>query len=80
MSRSTWRVAGLVVAALCGTSAIAAAQAAPVQPAGNPGYRVGSRAVLGGDGGWDYLTPDTAAHRLYITRGTHVQVVSLDSL
>ena len=83
MSGSTAKVAVLVVAALCGASAIAAAQAAPpapVQPAGNPGYHVGSRAVLGGDGGWDYLTPDTAAHRMYITRGTHVQVVSLDSL
>jgi YVTN family beta-propeller protein len=78
--RATAQVAGLVVAALCGMASAAVAQAAPAQPAGNPGYHVGSRAVLGGDGGWDYLTPDTAAHRLYITRGTHVQVVSLDSL
>ena len=83
MSRSAAKVAALGVAALCGTAAIASAQAAPaapVQAAGTPGYHVGSRAVLGGDGGWDYLTPDTAAHRMYITRGTHVQVVSLDSL
>jgi YVTN family beta-propeller protein len=77
---ATAKVAGLVIAALCGMSAVAAAQAAPAPPAGNPGYRVASRAVLGGDGGWDYLTPDTAAHRLYLTRGTHVQVVDLDSL
>jgi DNA-binding beta-propeller fold protein YncE len=80
VSHRAWKVAALVVAAVCGTSGIAAAQATPVQPTGNPGYRVGGRTVLGGDGGWDYLTPDTAAHRLYITRGTHVQVVSLDSL
>ena len=82
MSGSTAKRAVLVVAALCGSSAVASAQAppsAPLQPTGTPGYRVGSRAVLGGEGGWDYLTPDTAAHRLYITRGTHVQVVSLDS-
>lgn len=33
--------------------------------------------TLGGDGGWDYLTVDTASNRLYISRGTHVMVVDL---
>lgn len=33
---------------------------------------------LGGDGGWDYLTVD-AAHRLFISRGTRVDVVNTDS-
>lgn len=30
---------------------------------------------LGGDGFWDYLTIDSGAHRLYVTRGTNVMVV-----
>ncbi len=44
-----------------------------------PTYSVSNRAVLGGDGGWDYLAVDTGAHRLYISRGTHVQVVNTDT-
>ncbi|HZU54110.1 MAG TPA: hypothetical protein VFF77_09470 [Holophagaceae bacterium] len=34
---------------------------------------------LGGEGGWDYLNIDSAARRLYISRGTHVMVVDADS-
>ena len=44
-----------------------------------PTYAVTHRAKPGADGGWDYLTVDTAAHRLYISRGTHVQVVNTDN-
>jgi DNA-binding beta-propeller fold protein YncE len=48
----------------------------------SPRYHLARRITLGGDGGWDYLTVDTAANRLYVSRGTHVQVVDLarDSL
>lgn len=35
--------------------------------------------ALGGDGGWDYLNIDSAARRLYISRGTHVMVVDADT-
>src|SRR2546430_17209863 len=41
-------------------------------------YHVVARISLPGEGGWDYLTVDTAAHRLYVSRGTHVAVVDLD--
>lgn len=44
-----------------------------------PTYAVTHRARLGADGGWDYLTVDTGAHRLYISRATHVQVVNTDN-
>lgn len=30
---------------------------------------------VGGDGGWDYVTMDTANHRLFVTRATHTIVV-----
>ncbi len=44
-----------------------------------PGYHVVNTWQLGGDGGWDYLTVDSEARRLYISRGTHVMVVDADS-
>jgi DNA-binding beta-propeller fold protein YncE len=43
-----------------------------------PSYHVVGRISLPGEGGWDYLTVDTAAHRLYVSRGTHVAVIDLD--
>ena len=43
---------------------------------GSPGpYHIIARWQIGGDGGWDYLTADGPAHRLYISRGPAVQVV-----
>ena len=44
-----------------------------------PGYTVTKHYQLGGEGGWDYLTFDTAGHRLFVTHGTHVQVVDPDN-
>jgi DNA-binding beta-propeller fold protein YncE len=38
-------------------------------------YEVQQHFVLGGDGGWDALTFDSAGHRLFISRGTHVIAV-----
>ena len=52
---------------------------AAVTWAAGPGYHVVNTYKLGGDGGWDYLTADSDARRLYISRGTHVMVVDLDS-
>src|SRR5215475_10629981 len=44
-----------------------------------PGYHVIQTYKVGGDGGWDYLTADASARRLYISRATHVIVLDLDS-
>ncbi len=38
-------------------------------------YHVTATYLLGGEGGWDYLTYDTSARRLFISRATHVMVV-----
>ena len=38
-------------------------------------FAVKQKLTIGGEGGWDYLTYNAAAHRLFITRGTHVMVV-----
>lgn len=43
------------------------------------GYHVITTYKVGGDGGWDYLTADSDARRVYISRGTHVMVIDADS-
>jgi DNA-binding beta-propeller fold protein YncE len=42
-------------------------------------YKVVKTWKLGGDGGWDYLTADSAGHRLFIARATRVMVVDTES-
>jgi DNA-binding beta-propeller fold protein YncE len=44
------------------------------------GYKVSKKVRVGGEGGWDYLAVDSAARRLYVTRGTHVMVFDADTL
>jgi DNA-binding beta-propeller fold protein YncE len=43
------------------------------------GYHIIGDIQIGGEGGWDYLTVDSAAHRLYVSHATHVAVVDLDT-
>jgi YVTN family beta-propeller protein len=62
------RMKRTLLAALALFAALAAA-AAP------PHYHVVRHIKVGGEGGWDYLTSDPDAKRLYITRGTHVMVL-----
>jgi hypothetical protein len=38
-------------------------------------HRLVDRWALGGEGGWDYPTVDSAAHRLYLSRATRVAVI-----
>ncbi len=55
---------------------LSAATTAAAQPSG---YHLLKRITLGGEGGWDYLTVDVQARRLYISRSTRVMVVDADS-
>src|SRR3982751_4386550 len=43
----------------------------------SPGYHVIHRIAAGGEGGWDYVTVDTAGNRLFLSRGTHAMVIDL---
>jgi YVTN family beta-propeller protein len=43
------------------------------------GYHLLNEVKVGGEGGWDYLTVDSAARRLYVSHATHVAVIDLDS-
>jgi YVTN family beta-propeller protein len=49
-------------------------------PATSGGYSVIKKIPIGGSGGWDYLTVDEAARRLYVSHGTQVEVLDIDSL
>src|ERR1700757_1732823 len=57
------------VLAVIGVCIFSAKAYAPAQ------YQLKQKYVLGGDGGWDYLTYDAAGKRLFISRATRVQVV-----
>src|SRR5260370_3082233 len=48
---------------------------AALPAAGQNQYQRKQKYTIGGDGGWDYLTYDPAGKRLFISRGTRVQVV-----
>ena len=47
--------------------------------ASGSGYHVVKTYKLGGQGGWDYLTLDSASRHLYISRSTRVMVIDADS-
>lgn len=47
--------------------------------AADSGYHVIKKLQLGGEGGWDLLTVDSEAKRLYISRSTHVMVIDLNT-
>jgi DNA-binding beta-propeller fold protein YncE len=50
---------------------------APLCRADSP-YHFVKEIPVGGDGGWDYLSVDSAARRLYVSHGTKVVVIDLD--
>lgn len=56
---------GLIAAVVCSLATFATAQ----------NYHVADHWKIGGQGGWDYLLSDDAAHRLYITHNSRVEVV-----
>jgi YVTN family beta-propeller protein len=67
----------LAGAAVCGSSLLSATGAAA--PAGASGYQGKKKIKVGGEGGWDYITFDSATRRLFISRGTRVMVLDVDS-
>ena len=66
-ARPTGPVSVLLAAVLC------AASSGPDGP-----YAFKKDIAIGGEGGWDYLSIDTAARRLYVTHSMKVVVIDLD--
>jgi YVTN family beta-propeller protein len=52
-------------------------QAAPAPPAAS--YSVTKKIAIPGQGSWDYLAVDETARRLYVSHGTQVEVLDVDS-
>jgi YVTN family beta-propeller protein len=42
-------------------------------------YQITKKIPVPGQGGWDYLTVDEGARRLYVSHGTQVEVIDVDS-
>jgi len=61
------------------TAAAAVLAAVATVLAAATGYHIVGEVQIGGEGGWDYLTVDSAARRLYVSHATHVVVVDLDT-
>src|SRR5689334_21731629 len=60
-------------------AALALCFSAAVTLSGATGYSVITRYPVPGSGGFDYVTIDSAARRLYISHATHVDVVDADN-
>src|SRR5471030_558401 len=60
-----------VLSVVAATGCASLTAAAPAQA----GYGVIARYEIGGTGGWDFLSVDEKRHRLYVSRGDHVQIV-----
>jgi DNA-binding beta-propeller fold protein YncE len=70
----------LLLAATCALLLSASAQAPlAAQAKDTVSYHVARALKLGGDGRWDYVTVDTANHRLFIARQNRVMVVDPES-
>ncbi len=65
-----------LAAASCGSliSALPAVAAPPAE-----GYTITRKIPIPGQGSWDYLAVDAAGRRLYVSHGTQVEVLDVDS-
>lgn len=76
--RTVVKVPRLVCAFALAALALTAFSARPLEAADGD-YHLLKKVVLGGEGFWDYLTCDSDARRVYISRGSHVMVVDADT-
>ncbi len=72
--RTTANLISLILAAAISSLTVLAA---PVPPA--TGYSVTKKIPISGQGSFDYLTVDEAGRRLYVSHGTQVEVLDVDS-
>src|ERR1700721_2713946 len=60
-------------------ASVAGVALAPATGFAQKPYSVLTQWKIGGEGGWDYLTSDPSAHRLYVTHGPRVEVLDTNS-
>ena len=65
-------------AGLLGSTLLLVSRRAVSAAPASANYHLIRKLAVGGEGGWDYLTVDPDARRVYISRGTHVMVLDED--
>ncbi len=74
------RVLPIIAAILVSILALSKSSAhTAAEPAGPSGYHLVKTIKVGGEGFWDYLNFDSSTRRLFISRGTRVDVLDVDS-
>src|SRR6266436_111288 len=75
------RIPILAVAAALGVAVFTGAFLLAVSAApGASGYKVIKTVPISGEGGWDYVTVDSDARRVYVSHATQVVVLDADTL
>lgn len=75
--QTSYGITALLVVLFCVFGALQSKSEAP--KAGSAGYEVTRTIPIPGDEGWDYVTVDSDARRVYISHGSHVVVLNADS-
>ena len=68
----------LFIILMCGLLSIGVAVPSTAQT--SSGIHFIKKTVIGGEGGWDYLHVDSQNRRLYLSHGTQVEILQVDSL
>ena len=71
-------IGSFVVCLTLAGAVLAGSIPATVAAAPHQGYSILNKIAISGHGGWDYLTLDGAARRLYVSRSTRVMVFDAD--
>jgi DNA-binding beta-propeller fold protein YncE len=79
LASSALFMAALSLATAFGGFALRAQKAMAAPAVGPTGYHLVKTIKVGGEGFWDYLSFDSPTRRLFISRGTKVIVVNVDS-
>jgi DNA-binding beta-propeller fold protein YncE len=79
-SRGIAKKSSILILLLVAVLGLSLAIAGVSAPASAGGYSVVKKIPIAGSGSWDYLTVDEAARRLYVSHGTQVEVIDIDSL
>jgi YVTN family beta-propeller protein len=72
-------IGSFVVCLTLAGAVLAGSIPATVAAAPHQGYSILNKIAISGHGGWDYLTLDERARRLYVSHGTQVEVLDVDS-
>lgn len=79
MRRMTTTLCSFALLALVNTVFVTQSEARRTVTPAAPGYHLLKKIEVGGEGGWDYLSVDSAGRRLYVSRSTRVMVFDVDT-